>query len=245
MEGPAARMIIDPCSALPAVSCVLLTSDRPAFIAQAIRYVERQTYANFEMVLVDGGRDDVFKLTSRHWRYVRARPGMSIGEMRNLGCLHAEGALCAMFDDDDWYHASRVAKQVQFWLSRDDGDGREWDAVGASRVPVYDPIGRRAGMWGLSNSLFGPTLAFTHETWAKRGYPDLSRGEEIYFCHGRSTGDMGAWCVPEWFAYVRHRTNTTKDHKFEQIYCQEHSRGLARDLRARMGDDVAFYDAMR
>lgn len=229
---------------MTSVSCVLLTCDRPGFLPQALKYIERQTYRDREVIVVDSGRSSIAKLVPPEMRYVRTPVGTPIGAARNMGCEYADGELVAMFDDDDWYGAERLQKQVDFWMTcgPDPSEpARAFDIVGSSSVVVYEASTRRAGKTGLLMSLFGPTLMFTRAAWAKLGYRHASAGEEIYFCRGRATGDMGS--CPDWFVYVRHARNVT-GRVFERTLCQEDSAAQAERARVRMGDDVAFYDTI-
>lgn len=91
----------------PQVSVVLCTRDRPRQLESCLRYVSRQAYPNFEVVVVDnapgtnGAREVV-----ETWRdempvrYVREpRPGLSWA--RNTGVAIAVGEIIAFLDDDE------------------------------------------------------------------------------------------------------------------------------------------------
>ena len=51
----------------PVVSCVMPTADRPEFVAQAIHYLRRQDYKNWELVVIDDGALDTRAELSREF----------------------------------------------------------------------------------------------------------------------------------------------------------------------------------
>ena len=91
----------------PPVSVVLCTRDRPGQLESCLRYLSRQEYPDFEVVVVDNapGTDAVREVV-KAWRgemsvrYVRElRPGLSWA--RNTGVAAAEGEIIAFLDDDE------------------------------------------------------------------------------------------------------------------------------------------------
>lgn len=229
------------------VSCVMLTHDRPQFVQQAIRYWDRQTYLQRELIIVDTGKVPMVTATTTAppgaVQVLRA-PGAKIGHARNLGCGVARGALIATWDDDDWYAADRLAQQVEFWRTRrpgHDDPSVRFDVIGSSLCRVYELAARRSGRLGLRNGLFGPSMMFTAATWKKVGFREVQFAEELYFCRGRVTGDMGR---PDWVVYIRHGSNVTVGHDMARVFRQSDSFVPKDEARKCMGDDVAFYDRM-
>ena len=58
VRAPAGAPFLDrPATGLPLVSCVMPTANRRPYVAQAIRYFQRQDYPNKELVILDDGED--------------------------------------------------------------------------------------------------------------------------------------------------------------------------------------------
>jgi glycosyltransferase involved in cell wall biosynthesis len=96
----------------------MVTADRRALCRRSIRCFQRQTYPNRELVVVDDGEEDLGPVLSdvpaRQVRYVKLekKPENVLGRLRNIALEHASGTFLAQWDDDDWYHAERLEKQV-------------------------------------------------------------------------------------------------------------------------------------
>ena len=94
----------------PKVSVCVTHRNRPALLRQALESIERQTYPNLEVVLVDDGSDQpeaVEHLASletefrkRGWTIVR-QPNRFPGAARNAAARHATGTYLLFMDDDN------------------------------------------------------------------------------------------------------------------------------------------------
>ncbi|HET7452874.1 MAG TPA: glycosyltransferase family A protein, partial [Thermoanaerobaculia bacterium] len=92
----------------PRVSIVLPTRDRDREMAAALESVRRQTFTDWECIVVDdGSRDETPRALSEaaaaepRIRRLRRDPGGSIAEARNAALAAARGDLVAFLDDDD------------------------------------------------------------------------------------------------------------------------------------------------
>jgi glycosyltransferase involved in cell wall biosynthesis len=109
-------------SSQPLVSVVIIFLNGERFLEEAIRSVFAQTYANWELLLVDDGSSDestgiARDYTDRHPGRVRyldhaghLNRGMSAS--RNLGIRHARGSYIAFLDADDVWFAYTLEQQV-------------------------------------------------------------------------------------------------------------------------------------
>jgi glycosyltransferase involved in cell wall biosynthesis len=102
----------------PLVSCLAVTANRPGLLRRAVRCFNRQTYPHRELVVLDDGDADLTPalqdVPSEQLRYHRIprQPENVLGALRNRTLDLAEGDYLAQWDDDDWYHADRLAVQV-------------------------------------------------------------------------------------------------------------------------------------
>ena len=112
---------------MPSVSIVVLTRNRPAYLAQALRSAAAQTHSELELVLVrDGGEplSDECRLLLAELEFpatVVEHDGEAEGvaRSRNAGVGRARGDAVALLDDDDTWHARHVAHLAGF-LGRDE-----------------------------------------------------------------------------------------------------------------------------
>ena len=101
----------------PSVSIVIATRDRARWIAETIESVQRQTFTDWELVIVDDGSTDgtegvvaQFGADDRIRWIPRAAEGRSAA--RNHGIAVSSGPLVAFQDADDLWEPTKLARQV-------------------------------------------------------------------------------------------------------------------------------------
>jgi glycosyltransferase involved in cell wall biosynthesis len=87
-------------------------------LPRAIESVLRQTYAQFELIVVDDGSTDgtpdLLKAHDHGIRVIRQQ-NMGVSGARNAGILAAEGELIALLDSDDSWLPEKLERQVDFF----------------------------------------------------------------------------------------------------------------------------------
>ncbi|MEW6297495.1 MAG: glycosyltransferase family A protein [Thermodesulfobacteriota bacterium] len=111
----------------PLVSAIIICFNGEKYLAESVASIFAQTYANWELLLVDDGSTDAS--TSIAKRYAAQYPkqicylehpghqnrGMSAS--RNLGIAHAKGEFVAFLDADDVWLPHKLAEQVALLLA--------------------------------------------------------------------------------------------------------------------------------
>ena len=106
----------------PLVSAVLLTHNRKKLVLGAIASVQKQTYRNMEMIVVDDASEDGTKellekkAAEEHFTYIYIPKAESRGgnHARNVGITHSKGEYIAFLDDDDEWLPEKTEKHVRF-----------------------------------------------------------------------------------------------------------------------------------
>lgn len=101
----------------PAVSVVLPTYNRASLLPDVLEDLRRQTFEDFEVVVVDDGSDDgterMFREDDRGGiRYVRHETNRGASAARNTGIQKARGRYIAFQDSDDRWRPQKLEKQV-------------------------------------------------------------------------------------------------------------------------------------
>lgn len=110
----------DVTAASPRVSVIVPTHKRPALLERALVSLEKQTFLNFEVIVVENGcPPEAEKIAARFQeRGMRIRyfyePVPSLPKARNIGIAHALGEFIAHLDDDDEWEPSKLEVQVKF-----------------------------------------------------------------------------------------------------------------------------------
>jgi glycosyltransferase involved in cell wall biosynthesis len=122
-EGIARRTGVDvQTAAQPLVSGIIIFLNEEKYLAEAIESVLAQSYANWELLLIDDGSTDGSESIARSYcdrspakiRYLthegRANRGMSAS--RNLGLHSARGEFVAFLDGDDCWYPDKLERQI-------------------------------------------------------------------------------------------------------------------------------------
>ena len=101
----------------PPVSVVIPAYNRAATIGAAIESVLRQTWEDFELVVVDDGSTDgtleaARRIADPRLRVIAAPHNMGAAGARNLGVAEARGTWIAFQDSDDEWLPEKLAKQM-------------------------------------------------------------------------------------------------------------------------------------
>lgn len=102
----------------PRISCLMVTKDRLNLVKTAVECFQRQTYPNKELVIVcdspDGVKEYIEEINDRRIVLQQLRPKKrTLGDLRNFSIDCSSGELITQWDDDDWYHPSRLSVQYQ------------------------------------------------------------------------------------------------------------------------------------
>jgi len=104
----------------PKVSVIIATYNRSHLISRAIQSILNQTYKNIEVIIADGGSTDNTKevikpyLQDQRVRYLYKKD-KGFTEGRNNGIEISKGKYIAILDDDDfWFDAQKLEKQIKF-----------------------------------------------------------------------------------------------------------------------------------
>ncbi|MBI4341884.1 MAG: glycosyltransferase family 2 protein [Candidatus Omnitrophica bacterium] len=103
---------------MPAVSAIIPTYNRAAFLKEAMASIQAQTFTDWELIVVDDGSTDatreVVQAVQRRDPRVRYLFQSNRGgaEARNAALERASGSLVAFLDDDDTWLPEKLARQV-------------------------------------------------------------------------------------------------------------------------------------
>jgi glycosyltransferase involved in cell wall biosynthesis len=130
-------------------SLILATLRRTPELTRLLDSLCEQTHKDFELVVVDGGRDsglgEVLQtyVGRLDWRYA----GSAIGHSRalNLGLRHAQGDVVAFPDDDCWYDRTLLEQVAKQLVAHPEWAGVSGRSVTESGDPCHLRWDRRPG----------------------------------------------------------------------------------------------------
>ncbi|WP_034671270.1 glycosyltransferase family 2 protein, partial [Ectobacillus panaciterrae] len=103
----------------PLVSVVIPTYNREHQIEKTIKSVLRQTYSNFEIIIVDDASidntEDVVKsISDNRIKFIKLKENSQGTRPRNIGIQESIGDYIALLDSDDEWVPTKLEKQLQF-----------------------------------------------------------------------------------------------------------------------------------
>jgi len=163
---------------LAQVSILILTKNRAAMLEACLRSIDRQTFRDFEVVLVNDGSTDgtpavIERFASRlNIKTIAHATSRGITKSRQEALENCTAEFVAMLDDDDeWLEPDKLARQVEFFRSHPKavliGGGRllrrsdempERSAMDALSRPEDDAAIRKTML--LRNNFFTSTVMF-------------------------------------------------------------------------------------
>src|SRR2546428_9199854 len=112
------------------VSIVMPTKGRVELVRQAIESVLAQTYAAFELLILDDSvKEDAMEIielanSDSRIEYVD-RNGIGVSEARARGVHRARGSFITFLDSDDYWAKPRLERHVDVWVNNE--IGLSWD----------------------------------------------------------------------------------------------------------------------
>ncbi len=163
---------------MPCVSVIIPTHNRRALLFEAIESVRRQTFPDFEVIVVDDGSTDdtataVAALPDSRLRYVY-QDNAGLSAARNHGLAVAHGEFLAFLDDDDLFLPRKLETQVRELRLRPDVGLTVggWNTIAADGTLLSEvPPNRSAPLdlegW-LLNCPFIVHAPLLRRSWAER-----------------------------------------------------------------------------
>jgi glycosyltransferase involved in cell wall biosynthesis len=132
----------------PSISLIVATCNRVSELERLLGSLDRQTYRNFEVIVVDQNPDDrlVSVLQDNPALRIRhLRSNLGVSRARNIGIRAAEGDLIAFPDDDCWYTDNLLQGIAEWFTEHPDFDGVVFGARDPNGRPMTAKFPPRPG----------------------------------------------------------------------------------------------------
>jgi glycosyltransferase involved in cell wall biosynthesis len=137
------------------VSVIVPVHDGERFLDETLTGIANQTYPDLEAVVVDDGSADGGADVARRWMSGRPRdvlvrqPRAGVAGARNTGLARSAGPLVAFCDQDDVWHADKLARQVDYLAHHPDVS-----VVLVRQAPFLDGLDQPPG-WLRPDRVYG------------------------------------------------------------------------------------------
>lgn len=105
------------------ISVIIPSYNRGQIIIKSIESVLKQTYKDFELIIVDDGSIDntkevILAIPDKRIKYIKQTPNQGACVARNRGIAEARGEYIAFQDSDDIWVRDKLEKQLKFIQSK-------------------------------------------------------------------------------------------------------------------------------
>lgn len=209
----------------PLISCICITDNRPDLLQKAINCFKSQNYQNKELVISYPQNDKVSKKVISYEQNAMLRilsiervEGSSLGEARNEAIRKSNGEYICTWDDDDWYHPSRISYQYNSIQNKGEG----YQASILTRILLYDETKNET--YYSFNYTWEGTILCRKTILLQNQYRHSNQGEDshvIGFLRSRKQLLMLNQ-VPFLYIYIHHGKNTWNYERFEFFMANSH-----------------------
>ncbi|WP_090558543.1 glycosyltransferase family A protein [Pedobacter hartonius] len=217
---------------VPLISCLCVTHQKPHLLARAIACFLSQSYPLKQLVLVYEDTDLATSLYVEELKAVAdikliransANIKKTLGELRNIAVLEADGEYVCQWDDDDWYHCDRVFCQLQALQQ----SGKPASIL--ERWLIFNEVENK--IYYSHKRLWEGSIMCRKDIFLLRTYSAVSKGEDTAIIDFLNDHDyLSVLDAPHLYVYVYHSRNTWAIDHFEKIFeaSTEMSRSFSR-----------------
>lgn len=162
---------------VPLVTIILPVYNRRHLIERALRSVTRQTFTDWELLIVDDGSGDGLEqlilpqiMQNPQWRYLK-HSNRKLSATRNIGLQAALGTYATFLDSDDEYRPSHLQERVQYLQTHPEVDVLHGGVVleGPVESHFVEDAFRTGEKIHLSQCVIGSTLFGKREVFLAVG----------------------------------------------------------------------------
>lgn len=129
------------------VSIIMPSYNTASFIAMSIESVLKQTYSDWELIIVDDFSDDLTDevvskyLADKRISYYKNSENKGAAYSRNLALKTAKGRWIAFLDSDDLWEPDKLEKQLEFMLTNGYSFSyTQYDEINENGQPLYRKV---------------------------------------------------------------------------------------------------------
>ena len=213
------------------ISVVMPSYNRAAYLPEAIESIRRQTYKDWELIIVDDGSTDSSEFVYKYYKNLDKRikivriPNSGISAPRNTGIAHANGEYIAVMDSDDISSPDRLEKELKAIKDKDFvySSYFQGDSAGNIQGIFYAP--RKVLFENIKENNSYPHVTIMAHKWCFDQEPyrdDFRVNDDAWLVYRWFKAGFKSKCIDEPLVIVRyHAGNVSKERAAEIAKTQE------------------------
>ncbi|WP_420299380.1 glycosyltransferase family 2 protein [Edwardsiella tarda] len=213
------------------VSIIIPTFNSEKTIRDTIESVLRQSYKNFEVIIIDDSSSDRtvdickwYSLQDKRIKFFINDDNYGAGFSRNAGISQANGRFIAFLDSDDIWHKDKLEKQISFMLINNYAftyTGYQKITSSGELLSEIHPINRVNYSELLKSNVIGClTAVYDTSVLGKMYMPTIRKRQDMALWLSILEKIDFAYCLSGVYAYYREGSNTLSSNKFKIIFSQ-------------------------
>jgi glycosyltransferase involved in cell wall biosynthesis len=204
-------------SLMPQISVILPTYNRAKYLDNCIQSVIKQTYSDWELIIVDDGSEDhTFEIVNPYLmkfgniRYLK-HCNRKLGYSRNAGIKAAFGNYITFLDSDDQYLPNHLESRIYYMLKHPEIDLIEGGFFLEEEILVVDYF-QKDKLINLQDCVLGPTFFGKSNVFEElNGFNDIAYGEDTdLWERAEKQFKTHRLTEPKTYYYSRAETSITK-----------------------------------
>jgi len=199
------------------------------FVSETIESVLKQTYSNWEMIIVDdcstdGGADIVMAYAAKYprIRFIRNEKNQGPALTRNTAIREAKGEYIAFLDSDDLWTSDKLEKQISFMMKANyPFTFTYYDQISEEGkfLKNVDRLSEKVDYLSTikSNKIGCLTAVYSVKYFGKVYMENIAKRQDYTLWLKLLKKVDYAYCVPHILAHYRIRENSVSSNKFKLV----------------------------
>jgi len=201
----------------PEISVILCTYNREQYLKKCIDSVFRQSFQDWELIIVDdGSSDQTYEVVNsylenfRNIRYIKHQ-NRKLGYAKNVGIQASFGKYITFIDSDDTYKPSHLESRIKYMRNFTEIDLIQGGAAWEEEIFVADYF-QPTKTINLRKCVLGPTFFGKRSVFFElKGFKNIPYAEDTEFWdRAEKVFKIKSITAPETYIYSRAETSITK-----------------------------------
>ena len=208
------------------VSIILPNYNSSDYISSTISSVQKQTYRNWELIIVDDGSNKKTKKILQKYKKIKKikifwlKKNKGAAYCRNLAVKKSKADFLAFIDSDDLWKKNKLKIQINYMIknNRDFTYSYYQSLYNGKIKKIKTPVKFDFNSFTKDTSIATSTMILKHKIAKKIKFTSTKICEDYYFKCVALKKIGSAFCIKNYLTTYRIRKNSLQSNKFRNFY---------------------------